>query len=166
MRDGPHSSYFLCCSMYFLCCSMYFYVVLCIVCLVTFSVLFVCICVLNYCNWLATQLQLNISYHTIYYTIYHIISYHIISYHIISYHIISYHIISYHIISYHINLPVIDPYKWNKKMGIGNATNPTWLIYTLKMEAILSPQKMALTQRPHGVINWNSKIRNLSAMKS
>ena len=60
--------------MYFLCCSMYFCVVLCIVCFVTFSVLFVCICVLNYCHRVATQLQLNISYH--------IISYHIISYHI------------------------------------------------------------------------------------
>ena len=67
-----------------------FCVVLCIVCFVSFSVLFVCICVLYYCYQVATQLQLNISYH--------IISYHIISYHIISYHIISYHIISYHII--------------------------------------------------------------------
>jgi hypothetical protein len=54
---GPHSSYFLCCSMYFLC------VVLCIVCFVSFSVLFVCICVLYYCHRVATQLQLNISYH-------------------------------------------------------------------------------------------------------
>jgi len=78
--------------MYFL-CSMYFCVVLCIVCFVSFSVFFVCMCVLNSCHRVATQLQLNISYH---------ISYHIISYHIISYHIISYHIISYHIISYHI----------------------------------------------------------------
>jgi hypothetical protein len=34
-----------------------FYVVLCIVC--------VCICVLNYCHRMATQLQLNISYHII-----------------------------------------------------------------------------------------------------
>jgi len=48
---------------------MRFCVVLCIVCFVTYSVLFVCICVLNYCHWVATQLQLNISYH--------IISYHI-----------------------------------------------------------------------------------------
>jgi len=31
---------------------------------VTFPVLFVCICVLNYCHRVATQLQLNISYHT------------------------------------------------------------------------------------------------------
>jgi hypothetical protein len=39
-----------------------FCVVLCIVCFVSFPVLFVCICVLNYCHWVATQLQLNISY--------------------------------------------------------------------------------------------------------
>jgi len=57
---------------------MYFYVVLCIVCFVSFSVLFVCIYVLNYCHRVATQFQLNISYH--------ILSYHIIAYHI-SYHI-------------------------------------------------------------------------------
>jgi len=56
---------------------MYFYV-LCIVCFVSFSVLFVCICVLNYCHRVATQLQLNISYH---------ISYHTILYHTISYHL-------------------------------------------------------------------------------
>ena len=62
---GPHSSQFLCCSMYFLCCFMYFCVVLCIVCFVSFSVLFACICVLNYCHRMATQLQLNISYHII-----------------------------------------------------------------------------------------------------
>jgi len=48
---GPHSSWFLCCSMYCLFC-----VVLCIVCL--------CICVLNYGHRVATQLQLNISYIT------------------------------------------------------------------------------------------------------
>jgi len=42
---------------------MYFRVVICIVCFVTFPVLFVCICVLNNCHWLATQLQVNISYH-------------------------------------------------------------------------------------------------------
>jgi len=40
-----------------------FCVVLCIVCFVTFPVLFVCICVLNNCHRVATQLQLNISYH-------------------------------------------------------------------------------------------------------
>jgi hypothetical protein len=49
----------------FLCCFMYFCVVLCIVRFVSFSVLFVCICVLNYCHRVATQLQLNISYHII-----------------------------------------------------------------------------------------------------
>ena len=37
--------------------------VVCIVCFVSFSVLFVCICVLYYCHRVATQLQLNISYH-------------------------------------------------------------------------------------------------------
>ena len=37
-----------------------FCVVLCIVCFVTFSVLFVCICVLNYCHRVATQLQLTL----------------------------------------------------------------------------------------------------------
>jgi hypothetical protein len=45
---------------------MYFFcVVLCDVCFVTFSVLFVCVCVLNNCHRVATQLQLNISYHII-----------------------------------------------------------------------------------------------------
>jgi len=48
--------------MHFLCCSMYFCVVPCSVYFVSFSVLFVCICVLNYCHRVATQLQLNISY--------------------------------------------------------------------------------------------------------
>ena len=73
-------------------------VVLCIVC--------VCICVLYYCHRVATQLQLNISYHIILYhiiyriTLHRIISY-IVSYHIVPYIIISY-IISHHIISYHI----------------------------------------------------------------
>jgi len=46
--------------MYFLFC-----VVLCTVCFVTFSVLFVCVCVLYYCHRVATQLQLNISYHKV-----------------------------------------------------------------------------------------------------
>ena len=45
---GPHSSKFL--------CYMYCF-------FVSFSVLFVCICVLYYCHWVATQLQLNIPYH-------------------------------------------------------------------------------------------------------
>ena len=43
---------------------MYF-CVLCIVCFVTFPVLFVCIYVPNYCHRVATQLHLNISYHNI-----------------------------------------------------------------------------------------------------
>jgi hypothetical protein len=47
-----------------------FCVVLCIVCFVSFCVLFVSKCVLYCCHRVATQLQLNISYH---------ISYHIIS---------------------------------------------------------------------------------------
>jgi hypothetical protein len=42
---------------------MYFCVVPCIVCFVSFSVLFMCICVLNYCHRVATQFQLIISYH-------------------------------------------------------------------------------------------------------
>jgi hypothetical protein len=44
-----------------------FYVVLYIVCFVSFPVLFVCICVLYYCHRVATQLRLTniyISYHT------------------------------------------------------------------------------------------------------
>jgi hypothetical protein len=41
-----------------------FYVVLRIVCFMSFCVLFMCICVLYYCHRVATQLQLtNISYH-------------------------------------------------------------------------------------------------------
>jgi hypothetical protein len=47
-----------------------FCVVLCIVCFVSFSVLFVCICVLYYCHRVATQLQFtNISYHIISFTV-------------------------------------------------------------------------------------------------
>jgi len=41
-----------------------------------------------------------------------------------------------------------------------------YYILPLKIRAILSPQKMALNHRLHGVMNWNSKIWNLSAMKS
>jgi hypothetical protein len=99
-------------------------VVICVVLLlfVLFHVLFVCKCVLYYCHWVATQLQLSniisyrISYHHIIssqiksnHIIYHIVSYHYIisrqikSNHII-YHIV-YHIISYHIISYHTAIP-------------------------------------------------------------
>jgi hypothetical protein len=51
-------------------------------------------------------------------------------------------------------------------MGVVYATNPTSLFYDLTMEAILSPQKMALTHRLHGVTNWNRKILNLNAEKS
>ena len=40
-----------------------FCVVLCIVCFVSFYVLFVCKCVLYFCHRVAMQLQLNISYH-------------------------------------------------------------------------------------------------------
>jgi hypothetical protein len=47
----------------FLCCSQNF-CVLCIVCFVSFCVLFVCKCVLYNCHRVATQMQLtNISYH-------------------------------------------------------------------------------------------------------
>jgi hypothetical protein len=42
---------------------MYLCVVLCIVCFVSFPVLFLCICVLNNCHRVAIQLQLNVSYH-------------------------------------------------------------------------------------------------------
>jgi len=44
---------------------MYLCVVLCIVCFVTLPVSFVCTCVPNTCHRVATQLQLNISYHII-----------------------------------------------------------------------------------------------------
>jgi hypothetical protein len=47
--NGPHSSSFC--------------VVICIVCFVSLSVLFACICVLYYCHRVATEYQLNISYH-------------------------------------------------------------------------------------------------------
>jgi hypothetical protein len=99
--------------MYFSCCSIYFCVVLCIVCFVSFSELFVCICVLYYCLRVATQLQLNISYHISY----HIMSYHTISY-IIPYHIIPYNII-YHTISYHTrSQPEADSYSRNMLLMI------------------------------------------------
>ena len=53
------------CVLFVLCRSVYclFCVVLCIVCFVSFCVLYVCKCVLYYCHRVATQLQLtNISY--------------------------------------------------------------------------------------------------------
>jgi hypothetical protein len=49
-------------------CIVYFYVILCVVCFVSFCVLFVCQCVLYYCHRVATQLQLrNITYQIISY---------------------------------------------------------------------------------------------------
>jgi hypothetical protein len=86
---SPHSSKYLCCSVYFcvvicifvlfyafLCFSMYFCVVLCIfvlsyyfcvvmciVCFMSLSVLFVCLCILYDSHRVATQLQSNISFH-------------------------------------------------------------------------------------------------------
>jgi hypothetical protein len=48
-----------------------FCVVVCIYCFVSFSIFFVCICVLYYCHRLATQLQLNTSYHISYYMSYY-----------------------------------------------------------------------------------------------
>jgi len=81
---GPHSPWFLCCSMYCLFC-----VVLCIVCV------YMCTVLLPPGGY-PIAVKYIISYH---------ISYHIISYHIISYHII-YHIISY-IVSYHISYHLI-----------------------------------------------------------
>ena len=63
LKDGARPALFL---IFVLCVVLcIFCVVLCIVCFVSFSVLFVCICVLYYCHRLATQLQLNISYHII-----------------------------------------------------------------------------------------------------
>ena len=64
-KDGARPALFLIfvCPMYFLCCSMYFCVILCIVGFVSLSVLFLCVCVLYCCHRVATQLQLNISYH-------------------------------------------------------------------------------------------------------
>jgi hypothetical protein len=63
---GLHSSKIFVCSMYFCVVLRIFCVVLCIVCFESFSLLFVCICVLNYCHRVTTQLQLNISYHMCY----------------------------------------------------------------------------------------------------
>jgi hypothetical protein len=92
---------------------------------VSFFALFVCICVLNYCHRVATQLQLNISY-IVSYIISHIVSYLIVWYHII-YHIIyniSYitYIISYRIISYHILYHII-PYNIPCKLSFTDHIN-------------------------------------------
>jgi hypothetical protein len=100
-----------------LCCSIYS--LFCVV---------VCKCVLYYCRWVATKLQLTnyisyqivsyiisyIIYHIIYipYHIYHIsyiVSYHIISYivsyhHTMSCHVTSRHIMSCHVMSCHVML--------------------------------------------------------------
>jgi hypothetical protein len=97
-KDGLWPTLFI-----ILCCSMYFCVVLCIICFVPFSVLFVYTCVLNYCHRVATQLHLNV-YHIVYH-IYHVV-YHTKSYHISSYHI-TYYITSY-IISYIISYTVLQ----------------------------------------------------------
>jgi hypothetical protein len=75
-KDGARPALFLIFEFcIFLCCFMYFCVVLCIVCFVSFSELFVCVCALNYCQRVATQLQLNISY--IIYVLYIIYGIHI-----------------------------------------------------------------------------------------
>jgi hypothetical protein len=44
-------------------CYVYVLFLLCMLCSVSFCVLFVCKCLLYYCHRVATQLQLNISYH-------------------------------------------------------------------------------------------------------
>ena len=44
-------------------CTLPNFCVVCIICFVSFSVLFVCICVLYFCHRVTTQLQFNISYH-------------------------------------------------------------------------------------------------------
>ena len=65
MTDTLHENQYIFCitspSILYYCC-----VVLCIVCFVSFYVLFVCKCVLYFCHRVKTQLQLtNISYHII-----------------------------------------------------------------------------------------------------
>jgi hypothetical protein len=92
----------------FLCCSQYFCVVLCIVCFVSFWVLFVCKCVLYNCHRVATQLQLR--------NLYHIISY-----------IISYHITC-HIFAWISNI-------WSNRKNITDRINPygrwRWYLFVL-----------------------------------
>jgi len=65
-----------------------------LVSIVLFYVLFVCKCVLYYCQGMVTQLQLNISYHIISYIISHHISY-VVSCRLLSCHVMSCRIISY-----------------------------------------------------------------------
>jgi len=75
-QDGARPALFVIFVLFcvFFVLSYVFLFFLCIVCFVSFSVLFVCKCVLYYCHWVVTQLQLtNIPYHIIYH-IYHIIS--------------------------------------------------------------------------------------------
>jgi hypothetical protein len=54
-KDGARPALFIIFVLFY----VFFCVVLRDVCFVTFSVLFVCICVLNNCHRVATQLQLN-----------------------------------------------------------------------------------------------------------
>jgi hypothetical protein len=80
---GPHSSWFLCCSMYYLFC-----VVLCTVCM------YMCTVLLPPGGYAIAVNKYN-------HIICHVMSYHI-SYHVMSYHIISYilsYIISCHVLS-------------------------------------------------------------------
>jgi hypothetical protein len=64
-KDGARPALFLIFLLFyvFFVLFYYLYAVLCIVCFVSFSVMFVGNCVLNYCHRVATQLQLNLSYH-------------------------------------------------------------------------------------------------------
>jgi hypothetical protein len=148
--------------MYCLCCSVYFCVVLYIV-FVTFPVLFVCICVLNNCYRVATQLQLNISYRIVsYHIIYHIVSYRIISYHIISYHIIyiisyhhimSYHITSYHIISHHItSYHIISHHKMQATRSFDMWTVSQWPRATCQEIVILDNTAMETSKLKCGIL--------------
>ena len=98
-HDGARPAIFLIFVFYLF--FVLFYVLF--VSIVLFYVLFVCKCVLYYCHRVATQLQLNISYHISYhiipYNIYRTISYHTISFHM-PYHMYDIYHILYHTISY------------------------------------------------------------------
>jgi hypothetical protein len=133
---GPHSSYKW---------NVLYYVLL--VSIVSFSLLFVCKCVLYYCHRVATQLPLNISYHISYHIIYHIvlyiISYCIVLYHIVSYCIVSYRIVSYRIISYrivsYIKISLIWPifvlnFMWNLFRSCWSQNDPP---FNIKFEVSL-----------------------------